>query len=276
MVASDTLVGIVGAVILTVALIGVFVFEASSGSDAQEVPARGYAASSSGSLEYTAPTTGPPDCQPPVIECTAEETTVTMSVQNLPELRGGDLHYGAFLRKPSQNLFMDTLTKSGANYQLEWSDDADHQDAEAVVVTLETTATPGGLGIVLFNASVASGGSISFSGNVTLAQVASQALVVSEGGDAATVTGALTELRDLDGYEYRIWLHDDGASGSVWRLVQNISMPDEAPGGTFTASVDGSVSGPTDGGYDNIWVSLERADSAQTVMSGFPVYQRAV
>jgi hypothetical protein len=170
---------------------------------------------------------------------------------------------------------MDTLTKSGANYQLEWSDDADHQDAEAVVVTLETSPNPGGLGIVLFNASVSSGGSISFSGNVTLAQVGSQALVVNEGGDAATVTGALTELRILDGYEYRIWLHDDAGSGAVWRLVQNISMPDEFAG-TFTANVDGSVSGPTDGGYDNIWVSLERAGSGQTVMSGFPIYQKAL
>lgn len=267
MVASDTLVGIVGAVILTIALIGVFVYEANAPGGGDAMTSSSYSVAADGSTDYQAASQGtalPGDETP-------EQYTFQCTISNLPELAGGELYYGVFLRKSSGNVFLDTLTKSGADYTINYDEEADHSDATAAIITLETSQNPSSPGVILFNATIANNGDISFSGNVSLALSDTQSLSVSQSGDSIAVSGTLSNLPVRSGFMYRVWAVDDASGGATWVIISNITMPDS--GATFSPSADGSASAETEDGFDRLFVSLERADSTQSVMSGFPVYQ---
>ncbi len=268
MVASDTLVGIVGAVILTVALVGVFVYEANAPGGDTGFSSSGFSVTADGSTSYTPADDGDlpiPD------DDTPEQYTFQCTISNLPELAGGELYYGVFLRKSSGNVFLDTLTKSGSDYSINYDEEADHSDATAAIITLETSQNPSSPGVILFNATIGSNGDVSFSGNVSLALSAGQSLSVSQSGDSISVSGTLSNLPVHDGFMYRVWAQDDASGGATWRVVANISMPES--GATFSPNVQASASAQTEDGFDRVFVSLEKADSTQTVMSGFPLYQ---
>lgn len=270
MVASDTLVGIVGAVILTIALIGVFVYEANAPGAGPAMSSSTFAVTADGSTDYQAADDGGTPA-PITDDDTPEQYTFECTISNLPELAGGELYYGVFLQKSSGNVFLDTLTKSGADYTINYEEEADHSDATAAIITLETTQNPSSPSVILFNATIGSNGDVSFSGNISLALSDTQSLSVSQSGDSISVSGTLSNLPVHDGFMYRVWALDDASGGATWRVVTNISMPES--GATFSPSADGSASAQTDDGFDRVFVSLERADSTQTVMSGFPVYQ---
>lgn len=267
MVASDTLVGIVGAVILTIALIGVFVYEANAPGGGDALTSSSYGVTATGSSEYQPADEGgvlPGDETP-------ERYTFDARISNLPELIGGELYYGVFLQKSSGNVFLDTMTRSGSDYTISYEEEADHSDARAAIITLETSQNPRSPGVILFNATIANNGDVTFSGNVSLALSDTQSISVSQSDGTIAVSGTLSNLPVRSGFMYRVWAVDDASGGATWVVVSNISMPDS--GATFSPSVDGSASAETEDGFDRLFVSLEGADSTQSVMSGFPVYQ---
>lgn len=267
MVASDTLVGIVGAVILTIALIGVFVYEANAPGGGDAMSSSTYSVTADGSQSYEE---GDPGA-PPVVDPTPGVYTLECTVRDVPELQGSELHYAAFLRKPSDTVFAGTLSKSGANYECDYTSSEDHTDAERLIITLETSQNPSSPGVILFNATIANNGDISFSGNVSLALSDTQSISVSQSGDSISVSGTLSNLPVRSGFMYKVWAVDDASGGATWVVVSNISMPES--GATFSPSVDGSASADTEDGFDRLFVSLEKANSTQSVMGGFPVYQ---
>lgn len=269
MVASDTLVGIVGAVILTIALIGVFVYEANAPGGGEEFDSSQHAVEADGSQSYQEGDPG----TPPVIDPTPGVYTLECSVEGLPEL-GGELYYGAFLKKPSETVSAGTLSKSGRTYNCDYTSTEDHTDATQLLITLETSQNPNRPGVPLFNATFENNDQLTFSGNITLALSEQQSLAVSQGGGTITVSGTLSNLPVRDGFMYRIWAHDDAEGGAVWRVVANISMPES--GSTFSTEVDGTASGAVEGGFDRLVISLEKEGSTQTEMSGFPVYERGL
>lgn len=270
MVASDTLVGIVGAVILTIALVGVFVYEANAPGGENAFSSSSFSVMADGSTSYTPADDGGTPA-PITNDDTPEQYTFECTISNLPELAGGELYYAVFLQKSSGNVFLDTMTKSGSDYTINYDEEADHSDADAAIVTLETTQNPSSPGIILFNATIGSNGDVSFNGSVSLALSEAQRLSVSQSGDAISVSGTLSNLPVHDGFMYRVWALDDASGGATWRVVANISMPDS--GATFSPTVEGSASAQTEDGFDRVFISLESADSTQTVMSGFPLYQ---
>jgi len=115
MVASDTVVGLVGAGILLVALVGVFVYESQQGGGGSgDLQGGVYEVTSNGSAQNRAGTgtqTGPPanTCVPPAGSqtCTTPQTSVDLTLDGLPDPR--DAKYVVF----ADGTFVTALTKSG-------------------------------------------------------------------------------------------------------------------------------------------------------------------
>jgi hypothetical protein len=268
MVASDTIVGIVGATILVVALAGVFIYESNQPAPETTVPAQQYLVNATGTATFTEADAGTPLPTDDV----AASSDVTMQVSNLPVLRGGELYYAAFLVHGSDDvLLMDTLEAAANRYTLQWEDD-EYYDGTAVRVSLETTSNPSAPALLLFEAPI-DAGSISASNNLTLASSAdaTTSLSVSKSGGSTSVAGTLEDLQAYDGLMYRVWLREESGAGARFVAVANISMP-QGVNGTFDHELETTtVAGD---GWNRIEISLEKAGSTQSFRGGFPVYVR--
>ena len=270
MVASDTMVGIIGAVVLTAALIGVFAYEATSetGTTATLKPIT-HSVTGSGTLSYTEAEEAP-NCvpAPPVVECAPESTTVTFTAKGLPNI-GSAMHYAGFLSGASGSpVFLGVLKASGSDYSLpSTTKDGDHRTG-AFVVSLETSATPTSPSLTLFETNI-TGNSFSGEAQVSLAPNKDQELHINDRIGAADVSGELVNLPRYEGYVYRVWLHDNTTDGK-FALLANVTMPES--GALFNATLDARVTESTEGRWDHMMIYLESGD-AMAAPAGFLMYK---
>jgi hypothetical protein len=277
MVASDTVVGLVGAGILLVALVGVFVYESQQGGiETPELADAHYETTRSGTITTTAqtgqaaPVTGA--CQPPA--CTPASTSVNLEITGLPDV--GGLKYVVFLTGSGSPYNAGALGKSGEKWTISNSaSGVDNSGKNTVVVSLEktTSATSPGWPIMTFATSAASGSGMAMfiesSGNHTLS--------LTPSGNQLNVSAMIDDVPDKSGYEYHGWLKTETADGVTYTHVGKFGHPtgaDEHAMGKEDLVLAMNVNG-TANDYNEFWVTIEASGSMPGTTPGGPAVIKA-
>ena len=260
MVASDTVVGLVGAGILLVALVGVFVYESRQGGiEATELEDAEYASARSGTITSTAGTSAPGG-QPcpagsPTQVCTPPSTQVTLEFTNLPD--PGGLKYVVFLTGSGSPYNAGPLGKSGEKWTLSKTDQTDNSNKNTVAVSLEksATATSPGFTIMTFPTSAVKGTSVVR----ILGETGNHTLSLTPSGNQLNVSAMIDDVPDKSGYEYHGWLKTETADGVTYTHVGKFGHPageDEHAMGKEDLVLARNVNG-TSSDYNEFWVTIE-------------------
>ncbi len=258
MVASDTVVGLVGAGILLVALVGVFVYESRQGGletpelmDAEYASARTGSVSSTAGTGTPAPVTGA--CQAPA--CTLPSTNVQLEFTNLPD--PGGLKYVVFLTGGSSAYNAGPLGKSGEKWTLGKTDQTNNADKNTVVVSLEKSASATSPGFALFSfptSGVAGTSTFKF-----LGETGNHTISLTPSGNMLNVSAMIDDVPDKSGYEYHGWLKTETANGVNFTHVGKFGHPagaDEHAMGKEDLVLAMNVNG-TSADYTEFWVTIE-------------------
>jgi hypothetical protein len=250
MVASDTVVGLVGAGILLVALVGVFVYESQQGqgSDA-ELKNANYVVSSTGTTYQNVQGTGQQVPQanqcvnnPPTQPCTVQGAQVEVKLTGLPS--PGNLHYVVFIDGSPDTRAVGEATASGQTYAIGSKKVNGNFGANPKLsVCLESSGSATSCTWKI--ASYAVSGStvaptadamfISGSGNHTVSFTAS--------GSNTNVNARLDNLQNKTGYTYRGWMVKDTDSGRNYTFVGNFTPDAGSTGNEMDGSITGSFAG---------------------------------
>lgn len=271
MVASDTIVGLVGAGILIVALVGVFVYESGAGGKDFTATLANPAFTEQGTvkLQKAAGTSvpNPINNQPVCLEqagCRLDETTVRCNFDGLP--RVDTLFYVGYLFKSGDGTAkrLNELKANGTKYSLEYTMAEDSTAFNTLVVSLETSAqaakpTPTA---VLYSKPVREGPNDCGGGTPTNLGAGTHKLTLDDasGNTAATVT--FDGLTNQTGLEYRAWLQR--ADGTYKHLANYTGFT----GATLNGSVSGGASGKI-GDFNLFVVTLEKPGAAVDKPHGF-------
>lgn len=219
----DTVVGILGAIVIVTASIGLFIVEGRSGPATHGLATSEVVVEATGSYEETRATgtVGPggtciPDA--PQTACTPARSKATMRFGGLPQVPGA--HYVAFLdREDGAPVRLGALAVEGDTRFLSWEEATDGRSFTTLIVTLHTGPEPAGPnGLVVYQdrfGPVEPGSEARFAdtyiamlgsgeGQVTVDQIG--AVEVSATADA-TLSGA----RLPDGWTFRAWFLEERA-----------------------------------------------------------------
>lgn len=266
MVASDTLVGLVGAGILLVALVGVFVFESKQTTADEELAASVYPVEANpGTLQYAAATgvtlpTGQcatPPCQP-------QRVKLTMTILGAPPLpTGSGLKYHAFLTNGAQTLAFGSFTHQDANYRI----DTPQRDIPTgvsynrLIVTMESASQPARpSGPELYTQDVQQPAAdqsrdvnVGGSTDVKWPGEATGRAQLAETDQGLQVDLTLSGARNWTGFVYRAWLHIDDLDTLGYTFL-----------GTFeNGTVSVTITGAQIDDYDHLIVTLEAANTPE-------------
>jgi len=265
MVASDTLVGLVGAGILLVALAGVFVFESKQTSTTKDVVAVTYNEETKQStLTYTAPSgvvnplTGGCAVQG---QCQPAKVKVAVSLENAPELPGpSGLYYVASLKEGAKALVLGSLTFNNGKYTLNSDDKTVDSSYTSFLVSLERTKTPATpSALVVFTKAVTVGTTAGSNADLNQKAALDWGQGSAEARLAETDQGLQVDLTfkgaknyTSAGYVYRAWLHD--AQQSIgYVFLGNLTNSESS---TLSVVASGSIDT-----YEHLFVTLEPKDS---------------
>lgn len=258
MVASDTVVGLVGAGILLVALVGVFVYESRQGGIVgTELDDAEYSSDRSGTVSSSAGTAGPggAPCPAQVPTCTPASTQVTLEFTNLPD--PGGLKYVVFLTGGGSPYNAGTLGKSGEKWTLSKTDPTDNTDKNTVVVSIEksATATSPGFTIMSFPTNSVKG----TSQVKILGETGNHTLSLTPSGNQLNVSAMIDDVPDKSGYEYHGWMKTEDENGVKWTHVGKFGHPageDEHAMGKEDLVLAQNVANTT-ADYNEFWVTIE-------------------
>jgi hypothetical protein len=268
MVASDTLVGLVGAGILLVALVGVFVFESKETATEKSLAAIGPdVEATTAKLDYD-PSSGVtnPITNQCIGTCTPQRVKLTLTLESAPTLPGSTLKYAAFLTGGTQPLFLGVLAKDQNAYKIAMMQGKDAQPgSNRLVVSLEKTANPTMPSeIVVFDKSFSQPAAtadqdVNIPGKYP-AQLAPGAgeSKLRETDQGLQVDVTLTGAKNYSsaGYAYRVWLHDSGANTLGYTFVGNLT----ASGNQSTLSV--VVAGAQLDSFEHVFITIEPTDAS--------------
>jgi hypothetical protein len=258
MVASDTLVGLIGAGILLVALGGVFLFESQQVSASRDLEASSYNVQATrGDVDVRQGGTMVPNvgCVPPGSCPLRVWANVTLT--NMPLIpSNASLHYVAWLTTGSNHLVMGQLAHADGEYRLDSGAKNRQAAYNRFLVTLETSAqpsTPSSITLYTKDVDTSSTGRKDVKGSHT-AQVASgQGNVrLAEIDSSLRVTVELRGAENRTGLSYRVWLHDPLAAQG-YRFAGNLTTDGDAVNGTAVFT----VSGVRLGTWEHAFVTLE-------------------
>lgn len=264
MVASDTVVGLVGAGILLVALVGVFVYESRQGGlETPELTDAEYSSVRKGSFtssEGTSPP-GPGGMAPcpagsPTQVCSPPSTAFSIELTNLPD--PGSLKYVVFLTGGDGPYNAGPLGKSGEKWTLGKTDQVDNTDKTTVVISLEksATATSPGFPIMTFpTAATMTGTSVV----KILGETGNHTISLTPSGNMLNVSAMIDDVPDKSGYEYHGWLKTETANGVNFTHVGKFGHPageDEHAMGKEDLVLAMNVNG-TSADYNEFWVTIE-------------------
>jgi hypothetical protein len=267
MVANDTIVGLVGAGILVVALVGVFFYEAQNVPDMSQLAPTSYTVEGTGQSNFVPAGTPPAGlpCNPPVTTCPPARFYLNLTVTGLPLVNPLDLYWAVFLKEGGQMGFLGNLDAQGS---LKHQSASDHPSAEAVVVSLERTNPPSAATLHVLTIPYTKG-TLSAKANVSFApKDVEQSLTITASGQRIDIQGTLKDLEGRPGMEYRVWLLSKEATPKYY-YAGNISTP---ASGTFTGKVSISFrDGPSEG-FSQVVIDLENTASKKMTLAGPVVY----
>lgn len=273
MVASDTVVGFVGAAILLVALIGVFVYESKAPAEDSlnlERKTMELAGDGSASLRGQEPAQPPIPCNPAVPQtCRAPATAIFLNLTGLPMV-GQDLHFVAFLKKSDGALRLNELTQTAGKHSLSYTDSQDrtaYQQGQ-LVVTLELASNPDTpSNIPVYSKSLA--GARTDLGvpaaPFTLA-TGNHTVKLQEGDSGLRVTIEFAGLANYSGYDYRVWAFK-GQNATEFTFEGNVTEGAGSFDATTSFVLGGSRSDWT------ILVTLENEKAKTKGPMGFPLFE---
>lgn len=260
MVASDTVVGLVGAGILLVALVGVFVYESRQGGiDDAELENAVYSVDRTGTVTTSAGTSAPggtgcPAGSPTQL-CTPPSTSVQLEFTNLPN--PGGLKYVVFLTGGGSPYNAGALGPSGEKWTLSKTDQSDNSNKNTVVVSLEKSATATSPGFTIF--SFPTSGVKGTSTVNILGETGNHTISLSPSGNQLKVSAMIDDVPDKSGYEYHGWLKTETANGVNWTHVGKFEHPageDSHAMGKEDLVLAKNVNG-TSSDFNEFWVTLE-------------------
>jgi hypothetical protein len=247
MVASDTVVGLVGAGILLVALVGVFVYESQQGTGSEELKNAVYPTKTDGSVAYVAGTgtqvaMGRCVATPPQTQCTPAKATVDVKFTGLPS--PGNLHYVVYLEGGGQDQLIGEATASGASYATgAKSVDGDHSAQKTLVVSLESVASAAAPTMKILSKDVGSG-AVSGSVDVMFIKTTGNHTLSFSG---SSVDATLRGLPMKDAFTYRGWLVKENSTGLAYVFVGNFTADAAAANSSAGATQSGHIKGTIKG-----------------------------
>lgn len=257
MVASDTLVGVIGAGILLVALAGVFVFESRDTSVNKDfaVAETAVAAKDPSSVVIT-PGGGtrpqPGVCLPQPTPCTDQSITLKLTLGNLPivDAASKGTYVASVTGAGKTAIVFGPLVAAGDDFKIDQAkNNPDLSGYTTVVVSYETTATPSAPSDVhVFEKAFTATGTSDLKGTFAAKMTAGTAKATLRDTDAGVqVDVTASGLANHTGFVYRVWLHTDG---------QDVGY---AMVGTLTAgntTLSGSAGGKA-ADYDHVMITVE-------------------
>lgn len=272
MVASDTVVGLVGAGILLVALVGVFIYESRQGGSSDDLVTEMYSAQGSGSGTQFIAQSGTPNpvtgaCAPMTM-CTPASTSVNLRFEGLPS--PGALKYVVYLTGGGSPFKVGSLAASGNAYAIDQTTPQDNTNKNTVAVSLERGeggATPG---YVLFSfpapGSVPSTVAPNFLGTT-----GNHTLAFRPVGGNVNVSATLVDIPMKAGLAYRGWLLTENESGMSYTFVGNFTHAagHDPNATTMNGTVAGEVPGAR-GDYSEFLITLEAEGGAIGETPGGP------
>lgn len=277
MVSSDTVVGLVGAGVLLVALVGVFVYESQAGkAETGDLQNALYNAVATGRVVEVAPqgTTDPQTGQcvpsPPQTMCTPARTEVNLEVTGLPTIT--NVYYVVFLENPGATTgryyTVGKMDASGNKYAISKTTADNNAQRSRLIVSLETTQAPteprlafitkDGLTQGTAGNSVQETRSVNFMG-----AAANHTLEFRTASGGTNLTASLNDVPLRSGMEYRGWLVTENETGLFYTFVGNFTYDRGLLGGNTTT--DGTISGVVPGlknDYNRFMVTLESTSAA--------------
>lgn len=274
MVASDTVVGLVGAGILLVALVGVFVYESQAQDEGSSLQNAKYSTKVDSAVAHQAGTgTQLPAGQcaptPPATECQVARSTVDVTFTGLP--MPGNLHYVVFLEGGGQSVAVGEATASGMSFKTgSKTVNGDHSTKDSIVLSLEPSASASAPTWKILTVGTRGGDAearfIAGSGNHTLS--------FSAVGPNTAVEARLDDVENKTGYTYRGWMVKETDSGTNYTFVGNFSR-DASAGGP---GMDGTISGTVPGArmdFNRFIVTIEQESSGIGLRPAGPPVIRA-
>lgn len=281
MVASDTIVGLVGAGILVVALVGVFVYESGAAGTEFEAHAFDPAVTSKGTATLT-PAMGTP-IQPPVgaavcnetANCRLPRTVVNFEATGLPLLSG--LNYVAFLTQASHEkpIVLGALSYSQGRYSITYDQGQDQQQSSIknFVVSLEKTQNPSAPTLIVYergDLAANQANDLSQGRKVGLSTgTHSVRLDDSPGNVQAEMT--FDGLANRTGLEYRAWLKRGDMTYDHLANYTGSTLTGPILSGALVGGASGSVED-----FDEFLLTLENPVSRVDKPGGFPVFTVAL
>lgn len=277
MVTSDTVVGLVGAGVLLVALVGVFVYESQAGkAETGDLQNAMYNAVASGRVVLVAPQgmtnaqTG--QCVPPTGQtmCTPARTEVNLEVTGLPTVT--NVYYVAFLENPGATtgryFTVGKLDASGNKYAISKTTTDNNAQRTRLIVSLESTQTPSEPRLAFITkdglTSGAGGNTVDETRSVTfMGAAANHTLEFRPGSGGTNVTATLNDVPLRTGLEYRGWLVTENETGLFYTFVGNFTYDRGLLGGNTTTN--GTITGDVPGlknDYNRFVVTLESSSAA--------------
>lgn len=272
MVASDTVVGLVGAGILLIALVGVFIVESGGGPATGELEAASFSLQSAGSYASSASggTTPPQVCalNPAAPGCTGPSTEVHLTLSGLPKI--GNSYYVAFLTgggNPAE--LLGQLTESGTDHKLDAESAEDTTGFTELIVTVEATATPTApnTALTVYQKAI-SGGTADLAGTANSNATMGQGEVrLNQAGGGVQVSATLEDVANMTGVTYRAWFVEGDMANATYSFVGNFTFGgSNATQATLTETVDGIQL--ADQGW--FWVTFE-GTAAPGTKPGYPI-----
>lgn len=290
MVASDTVVGLVGAGILLVALVGVFVIESRDTSTDQTLKAAVFSVEAAAESQIHAvsatgvrnPVTNECTTAPlpglPAVSCSVAFTKLVLKLNGLPAV-GGGATYWAFLTNstsPTSRLAFGALQGAGGAYSIEKNESSGPaRDTcggyDTLVVTLESVANasePRGPNVLTKKygppSSCATAPPVGLGGTYQFQPTGgSCGASFNEVGGSLQVEVKVEGVTNHTGFHYAAWLWKNATGGASYEFLGNLT----GTGATFNATTTGGVAGAQSEDFDAILVTLE-PDGAATTGAG--------
>lgn len=267
MVASDTLVGLIGAGVLLVALAGVFVFESRDTSVTKTLALAGHEATPSGSIKITL---GTGQQLPPPVGCVPANTCsngadLDLTLKGLTAVRGDKANYVAMLTGAGKDaLVFGPLAASGGDYKASGHKD-NVQGYDKLVVSYETDAAPKQPShLVVYEKPVNTGtaGEQKLDNKFTFSLTGGSGTAkFNDAENGLQVDVTLRGLENHSGYQYRVWVHDEQGGTAGYRFVGNMTLAGQDA--TLSRGVDGSTAK-----YEHVFVTLEPAIEPTPTVAG--------
>lgn len=270
MVASDTVVGLVGAGVLLVALVGVFVYESSAveGGTAELTNFSG-TATGSGKVDYTAATGTRPDptrpdvCIPPSPQqpCAKAQTGFDFTVKGLPIPRG--LSYVGFVPDGTSYIVIGkgSCTATDCKF-VKPKSDMDKGSVTKFIVSLERGDAASPTYIItefaIANREISGTQPINF-----LGETGTHALSFNSLGSDSEVSAVLRNVPNK-GFVYHGWMVKVNGTSVDYRYVGAFGANN---GTTYNATLRGEIAGGK-ADYLGFVVTLEADGKARTMPGG--------